>query len=127
MLHIKMPFGYSSVSLDRKFAIFTGKIRVKESLLNVTKVLSHHPQLTFIEGKNGCTIISYATMCLQTNDFLIQEINTMLANIMHARIDAKYAPKVWEPKIVEYDYEGFIKSSEPQLVGKIDLSQFVAL
>ena len=32
-------------------------------------------------------------------DFLIEEINAMLCKIMHERIDAKYAPKKWEPEL----------------------------
>jgi hypothetical protein len=111
MLHIKMPFGYNSICLDRTFVLHTGKIRVKSSIDDCSKALSHHPQLNLVESNNGCTTIKFATTCHQTNDFLIQEINAMLAKIMHARIDAKYAPKTWEPEMVEYDYEDFINST----------------
>jgi hypothetical protein len=65
------------------------------------KALGHNPQLLFIEGSKGCTKISFSTTCQQTNDFLITEINAMLCKIMHERIDAKYAPKVEEPELVE--------------------------
>lgn len=102
MLHIKMPFGYNSFCFDYTFVLHTGKIRVKSSIADCHKALGHHPQLLFHESNNGCTKISFSTTCHQTNDFLIQEINAMLAKIMHARIDAKYAPKIWQPELVEY-------------------------
>ena len=98
MLHIKMPFGYNSIVLDHSFVLHTGKIRVKSSIGDCHKVLGHYPQLLLQEGSNGCTIIRFSTTCHQTNDFLIKEINAMLCKIMHERIDAKYAPKVWEPE-----------------------------
>lgn len=107
MLHIKMPFGYNSICLDRTFVLYTGKIRVKSSIEDCKKAIGHQPQLFFRESTKGCTIISFTTTCAETNDFLIQEINTMLANIMHARIDAKYAPKVWEPTIATFNWEDF--------------------
>jgi len=55
-----------------------------------------------ISGLNSeYTTISFATTCSQTNDMLIMEINSLLATIMHKRIDDKYAPKVWEPEMVQ--------------------------
>jgi len=101
MIHIKMNFGYNSICLDYCFVIHTGKIRVKSSIGDCFKALGHHPQLRFEEGTNGCTTIKFSTTCQQTNDFLIEEINAMLCKIMHERIDAKYAPKVWEPEMVD--------------------------
>ena len=101
MLHIKMPFGYNSICLDRTFVLHTGKIRIKSSISNCYDAIGHHPQLLLQEGKNDCTIIKFSTTCQQTNDFLIQEINAMICNIMHERIDAKYAPKKWEPEMVD--------------------------
>lgn len=99
MLNIKMPFGYNRIVFDHSHAIFTGKIRVKIDILDCHKILGHHPQLHFQEGNNGCTTIKFLTTCYQTNDFLIEEINAMLCKIMHARIDAKYSPKRWEPEL----------------------------
>jgi len=101
MLHIKMPFGYNRIVFDHSHAIFTGKIRVKIDILDCHKILGHHPQLQLQEGTNGCTTIKFLTTCHQTNDFLIKEINAMLCKIMHERIDAKYAPKKWEPEMVD--------------------------
>ena len=129
MLHIKMPFGYNSICLDRTFVLHTGKIRIKADYAFIADSLNHCSSLQYnVSGNNSqYTTVSFATTCSITNDDLIKQINAVLAKIMHQRIDDKYAPKVWEPQLVDYDYEGFIKSSEPQLVGKIDLSQFVAL
>jgi len=101
MLHIKMPFGYNSINFDRTFVLHTGKIRIKAHYLYVANELGHCSSLQFKPtGNNGqYTVISFATTCSQTNDHLIAEINALLCKIMHERIDAKYAPKVWEPEI----------------------------
>jgi hypothetical protein len=47
----------------------------------------------------GYNTVSFATTCKLTNDDLISEINRFLCEMMHARIDAKYAPKTWEPEL----------------------------
>lgn len=129
MLHIKMPFGYNSFCFDHNFVIHTGKIRIKAEYPFIADELEHCTQLLIKPtGNEGqYTVISFTTTCSQTNNHLIAEINKVLCKIMHKRIDNKYAPKVWEPEIVNYDYEGFIESSEPKLVGKINLSQFITL
>ena len=129
MLHIKLPYGYNTTCFDRTFVIHTGKIRIKADYAIITNSLRHCTQLQFkLSGNdNQYTTVSFATTCSVTNDDLIKQINNFLCKLMHERIDAKYAPKVWEPEMVNYDYEGYIKSSEPQLVGKIDLSKFIAL
>ena len=104
MLHIKMSFGYSSICLDRTFVLHTGKIRIKSDYAFVVDSLKHCSSLQYKVSGNSdeYTTVSFATTCMQTNDFLIQEINAMLAKIMHKRIDDKYAPKVWQPELVEY-------------------------
>ena len=101
MLHIKMPFGYNSINFDRTFVLHTGKIRIKADYLYVANALGHCSSLQFEPrgNANQYTVISFATTCSQTNDHLIAEINALLCKIMHERIDAKYAPKVWEPEI----------------------------
>jgi hypothetical protein len=96
-----MPFGYNSIIFDHTFVLHTGKIRVKSSIGDCFHALGHHPQIKFGQGANECTTISFVTTCMQTNDFLITEINAMLADIMHKRIDAKYAKKVWEPEMID--------------------------
>jgi len=103
MLHIKMPFGYNSINFDRTFVLHTGKIRIKADYLYVANALGHCSSLQFKpSGNDGqYTTVSFATTCQQTNDFLIKEINAMLCKIMHERIDAKYAPKKWEPEMVD--------------------------
>lgn len=105
MLHIKMPFGYNSFCFDHSFVIHTGKIRIKADYLYVVDTLKHWPQLNIkASGNNGqYATVSFTTNCSTTNDQLIMEINAMLCKIMHERIDAKYAPKVWEPELsIEY-------------------------
>ena len=113
MLHIKMPFGYNTICLDRTFVLHTGKIRIKADYASITKSLNHCTQLQYkVSGDNSqYTTVSFATTCSKTNDHLIAEINAVLCKIMHERIDAKYAPRNWEPEMVEYDYEGFINST----------------
>ena len=129
MLNIKIPFGYNSFCFDHLFIIHTGKIRIKAPIDFIADKLNHCTSLRYsISGNNNqYTILSFTTTCFETKEHLIMEINSMLCEMMHKRIDEKYAPRNWEPEMVEYDYEGFIKSSEPQLVGKIDLSQFASL
>ena len=110
MLHIKMPFGYNSICLDRTFVLHTGKIRVKADYASISKQLGHCSSLQFKPtevGTSQYTTISFTTTCSTTNDHLIAEINAVLCKIMHERIDAKYAPRNWEPEMVAYEvYNG---------------------
>lgn len=101
MLHIKIPFGYNSFSFDHTFVLCTGKIRIKAPIEFIADRLKHCTQLKFTESTRDCTTISFTTTCFETNEHLIEEINKMLCEIMHARIDVKYAKKTWEPEIVE--------------------------
>lgn len=105
MLHIKMPFGYNSFCFDHSFVMHTGKIRVKADYAFIANTLKDWPQLNVKQSGNGqYTTISFTTNCSTTNDQLIMEINAVLCKIMHERIDAKYAPKVWEPEMVDWDH-----------------------
>jgi hypothetical protein len=109
MLHIKMPFGYNSICLDRTFVLHTGKIRIKADYASITKSLNHCTQLQYkVSGNNSqYTTVSFATTCKITNDDLIGEINKFLCDMMHERIDAKYAPRNFEPEMVAYEvYNG---------------------
>ena len=101
MLHIKMPFGYNSICLDRTFVLHTGKIRIKADHSFIVTTLIHCTQLQYkVTGNNSeYTTVSFATTCSQTSDHLIKEINSLLCKIMHQRIDDKYLPKVWEPEV----------------------------
>jgi len=101
MFHIKMPYGYNTTCFDKTFVMHTGKIRIKADYAFITKQLNHCTSLQFkLSGNdNQYTTISFATTCSQTNDHLIMEINAVLCSIMHKRIDAKYAPKNWEPEV----------------------------
>ena len=130
MLHIKLPYGYNTTCFDRTFVIHTGKIRIKADYAIITNSLRHCTQLQFkLSGNdNQYTTVSFATTCKVTNDDLICEINRFLCDMMHARIDAKYAPKTWEPEMVNEPMNWHeLTNHEPQLVGKIDLSKFIAL
>ncbi len=103
MLNIKMPFGYNSFCFDHSFEIHTGKIRIKAHIDFIANKLTHCPSLRYsISGNNNqYTIISFATTCFQTKEHLIEEINSVLCEIMHARIDAKYAKRYdWQPEII---------------------------
>jgi len=106
MQHIKMSFGYNTICFDKIFTIHTGKIRVKADYASVTKQLAHCPSLLVNRtGRNGeYATISFVTNCFKTNEHLIAEINALLCKIMHERIDAKYAPKVWEPELIDWDH-----------------------
>jgi len=103
MLRIKIPFGYTSICFDSAFVMHTGKIRIKADYAFIIDSLKHCSSLQYrLSGNNNqYTIISFATTCSQTNDMLIMEINSLLATIMHKRIDDKYAPKNWEPEMVQ--------------------------
>jgi hypothetical protein len=103
MLHIKMPFGYNSINFDRTFVLHTGKIRIKADYAFIADTLKHCTSLQYkVSGNdNQYTTISFATTCSITNDDLIGQINAMLCNMMHQRIDAKYAPKVWKPEMID--------------------------
>lgn len=105
MLHIKMPFGYNSFCFDHSFVIHTGKIRIKAEYPEILQTLGHCPQLHIKPTGNGqYTTISFTTTCSITKDALITQINAVLCKIMHDRIDAKYAPKNWEPEMVDWDH-----------------------
>lgn len=113
MLHIKLPYGYKTTCFDRTFVIYTGKIRINADYAFIADSLKHCTQLQFKSSGNDWkyTTVSFATTCSQTNDYLIAEINALLCKIMHKRIDDKYGPKNYEP----------------QIVGKIDLSEIIEL
>lgn len=118
MLHIKIPFGYNSFCLGHSLVIHTGKIRIKAPIDFIADRLNHCTSLRYsISGNHDqYTIISFTTTCFETNEQLIEEINSMLCEMMHARIDAKYAKrKDWEPEMIEH---------KPQLVGAIDLTKY---
>jgi hypothetical protein len=91
MLKIKIPFGFKMIQFDNLLTIYTGKIRIKASNDYLRLMLFDHLQhLTFIEGRNYCTTISFCTTDCKLNVTLIDAINATLATIMHDRIDAKY-------------------------------------
>lgn len=98
----KIPFGYSSVNISNHLTVFTGKIRVKTSAEELRKSLSHCSEVRIENGSNNCSIITFATTNALANDRIIKDINSILCDLMHKRIDAKYN-----------------RSSGPVVVGKI--------
>ena len=91
MLRIKIPFGFKTIQLDSLLTIYTGKIRIKADANDLLNALRNHAEhLTFTVGKNDCTTISFCTTNNILKDVLIYEINNVLADIMHKRIDLKY-------------------------------------
>jgi hypothetical protein len=91
MLKIKIPFGFKMIQLDNLLTIYTGKIRIKADANDLLNALQNHAEhLTFTEGKNNCTTITFCTTNFLLRTQLINAINQILANIMHARIDRKY-------------------------------------
>jgi hypothetical protein len=91
MLKIKIPFGFKMIQFDNLLTIYTGKIRIKASNDYLRLMLFDHLQhLTFTEGKNYCTTISFCTTDYKLNLTLIDAINDTLATIMHDRINIKY-------------------------------------
>jgi hypothetical protein len=95
-MKLQVPYGYNTFVIDNLLCVYTAKIRVKLAHENDIHDWYSIPgnRFTIIRGKNDCIIISYAVTSSITNEENIEIINSMLRNIMHARIDAKYLPKV---------------------------------
>jgi hypothetical protein len=108
MLKIKIPFGFKTIQFDNLLTIYTGKIRIKANgndLLNALQNYAEH--LTFTEGRNNCTTITFCTTNYILRNQLMNAINNMLADIMHARIDQKYrGHQIFNPENIE-DYLPF--------------------
>ena len=108
MLKIKIPFGFKMIQLDNLLTIYTGKIRIKAEANDLLNALQNHAEhLTFTEGRNNCTTISFCTTNILLKNQLMNAINQTLANIMHARIDRKYNnATVFNPEKID-DYLPF--------------------
>lgn len=114
MQTIKIPYGYKSFGIGN-ISIHTLKIRVKSSCVNLhTRFpMDIASLISFTESdRNRYTL--YTTMQLVTTDYVEytkvrNAINAVLAEIMHERIDAKYAPKVREPQepIEVFDWDDY--------------------
>lgn len=104
---IKPAYGFNSINIG-SLTIYTGKIRIKASASFLFNKLQNHCQhLRIYDCKNNCATISFETVSIILNNQLIDAINSTIAEIMHSRIDAKYAPRV-SNKIEVSDYEYFI-------------------
>lgn len=109
MLKIKIPFGFKTIQLDNFMTIYTGKIRIKADANDLINALQNHLEhLTFTEGRNNCTTITFCTTSILLKNQLMNAINQLLAQIMHARIDRKYNcnATVFNPENIE-DYLPF--------------------
>jgi hypothetical protein len=99
MKYINPEFGYNIVCVGQDVFVYTGKIRVKAKMNELTDgPICSFVEARFCNSKNNCVIVSFATTNSETFEELIQATNKTIANIMHRRIDAKYAKK-------EYDLE----------------------
>lgn len=101
---IKPAYGFSSIKIG-SVTVFTGKIRVKASASFLWNKLQNHTQhLMIYDCKNNCSTISFETVSAVLNTQLIDAINQVLREIMHSRIDAKYAPRVTKIEINSFEY-----------------------
>ena len=103
MLKIKIPFGYKTIQLDNLLTIYTGKIRIKADITDLNIALQKYQEyLTFTVGKSYCTTITFCTTNNILKEVLMHEINSVLADIMHKRIDQKYrGAKVFNSEMIE--------------------------
>lgn len=101
---IKPAYGFSSIKIG-SVTVFTGKIRVKASASFLWNKLQNHTQhLMIYDCKNNCSTISFETVSAVLNTQLIDAINQVLREIMHSRIDAKYAPRVTKIEVSDFEY-----------------------
>ena len=97
----KIPFGYSTLNVGNHLTLFTGKIRVKTSADDLRSLLNHYAEVRIETGSNNCSIITFATTSATVNDKIIRDINSILCDLMHKRIDAKYN-RFSEPVVIGY-------------------------
>jgi hypothetical protein len=95
-MKLQVPYGYNTFTIDNLLCVYTAKIRVKIASYSPSDALEAVLQkFTITKGKNDCIIISYAVTSSIENAQNIEIINTLLCDIMHRRIDAKYQPQ-WQ-------------------------------
>lgn len=95
-MKLQVPYGYNTFIIDNLLCVYTAKIRVKIASYSPSDALEAVLQkFTITKGKNDCIIISYAVTSSIENAQNIEIINTLLCDIMHRRIDAKYQPQ-WQ-------------------------------
>lgn len=102
MQKIKIDYGFKTISIG-SIAIYTGKIRIKASSDYLWHKLQNHClHLHIYDCRNNCSTISFETTKFELNQQLIDAINSVLAEIMHARIDAKYSRPIPIIEKIEY-------------------------
>ena len=98
MQQIKTDFGFKTIAIG-SITIYTGKIRIKTSADFLQHKLQNHLEhLVITERFCSKNFKHYSTITFETtskilNQQLIDAINSILCEMMHARIDAKYSPK----------------------------------
>ena len=105
MQTIKLPFGFKSFSIGT-IIIYTGKIRIKSNCSHLMIALQNYSEhLLFTETSKNFTrytTITFSTTSVILNQQLISAINSILADIMHKRIDRKYHQLVALESIEDY-------------------------
>ena len=107
MLKIKLPFGFKTLQFDNLCVFYTGKIRIKINSDVLRNKLQYVDGLTFTECRGGCTIVSYITQEFGVHLTRMNAINTVLAEIMHNRIDVKYGLNQPSYVVTEFDELAF--------------------
>ena len=96
MQQIKVPFGFKSFMIGN-IVVYTGKIRIKTSADYLhLKLQNHTDHLMIYDCKNQCATLTFSTTSRVLNQQLIDAINNVLREMMHARIDAKYSRRTIE-------------------------------
>ena len=100
-----MPFGYKSFLFNQQLIVYTGQIRIKTSEETLSSLLKY-PEVKIKKGTRDCFIVSFVTTNEKTNNTIIKDIESILCEIMHKRIDAKYNRNI-EPILVLDKLFGF--------------------
>lgn len=107
MQKIQIAYGFKTLAIGR-LTIYTGKIRIKTPISFLQHKLQNYLEhITITEKLCSKHYKYYSTISFEItskilNQQLIDAINSILCEMMHARIDAKYA-KCFEMERVE-DY-----------------------
>lgn len=93
---VSVPYGYNVIRVG-SVNVFTAKLRVKEDYNTAWTHLCKDmadPISVYSGKKEGTLIITWTTIDQHQHSKCISKMNDLLAEIMHARIDAKYFPEV---------------------------------
>jgi hypothetical protein len=104
MQKIQIAYGFKTISIGR-LTIYTGKIRIKTSAQFLEHKLQNYLEhLSIYDCRNNCATISFEITSAILNNQLIDAINSILREMMHERIDAKYSRRTIEA----IDYTDFL-------------------